>query len=153
MKLRELMKENPKCITPDCTLQEAAMLMDQVETGVLPVVEGKKNNPTLNAIGVLTDRDIVVRCISQGKDPSTTTVEEAFTPGTVACSEDDLDTDALQKMRSERVGRVLVKGKGNTLVGVVSMADILGRLPDTTWNMLTESASNTNQQSSKLAAV
>ncbi|NBO17685.1 MAG: CBS domain-containing protein [Proteobacteria bacterium] len=153
MKLRDLMKDNPKTVTVDCTLKEAAMLMDQVDTGVLPVVEGNKQNPSQNPIGVLTDRDMVVRCISQGRDPNTTTVEEAFTPGTVYCMEDETDKDAILKMRQEKVGRILVKGNGNTILGVVSMAGILRRLPESAWDFLEAAASNTNREASEKKAV
>ena len=128
MQLREFMKEKLKTVTGDITLKEAAAIMDAVETGVLPVMEGSRDNPSDNAIGVITDRDIVIRCVSLGKDPNTTTVADAFTPGTVACMEDETDGDALQKMRDERVGRVLVKGEGNALRGIVSLADIMARM-------------------------
>src|SRR5262245_21629263 len=69
-KVREVMTERPRCVTPETPISEAAQLMDSEDVGSLPVLEGEQ------LTGVVTDRDIVVRAIAQGKDPRGMPVRE-----------------------------------------------------------------------------
>lgn len=153
MKVSALMKADPRTVTEDCTLKEAAAIMQEVDTGVLPVVEGDKNNPGKKPIGVLTDRDIVVRCISNGKDPKTAKVSEAYTADTVFCDEDDTEKEAFEKMRKEGIGRILVKSQNDTLAGIISMGDILTNLPESVWECIGDDAANANQDRERKRAM
>ncbi|MBW8732904.1 MAG: CBS domain-containing protein [Asticcacaulis sp.] len=90
------------------------------------MVEGTRGSPSTTALGVLTDRDLVVRGMATGLDPATTTVEEVYTHETVYAYENDLARDALDVMRRRNVGRLLVADRGDALVGVVSFARIAG---------------------------
>lgn len=136
MQVRQLMKENPICITEDCSLKEAAQLMAQVDCGVLPICEGSKNNPSKKPIGVVTDRDIVVRCVAEGCDPETTTIRDAETQDTVTCEEECSARDAFEQMRAEKIGRLLVVDDAGRLTGIVTMADIIANSPAEIWNQL-----------------
>lgn len=138
MKISELMKTNPQCITADCTLAEAARMMRDINTGVLPVVEGSKNEKSNRPIGVLTDRDITIRATAEGKDPEQCRVEDAFTRDTVFCYSEDTISNAFEKMIANDVGRLLVKSRGEELCGIISMADILGNAPQQVISILQE---------------
>jgi len=73
MKISELMTRNPRTVRPDESLQAAAQAMDELNVGVLPVCDNGR------LVGLLTDRDIVVRATSAGQDPCTTAVETVMT--------------------------------------------------------------------------
>lgn len=133
MKIQELMKEHPRCITADASLKEAAQMMSQIDCGILPVVEARDGR---QPIGVITDRDIVTRCVSDGADPSQTRVQEAMTQDTVCCDLTCTAEDAFELMRREKVGRLLVTDEHGALCGIVSMADIIARVPREIWDQL-----------------
>lgn len=148
MQVRELMKEHPTCITPNATLKDAAQQMAQIECGILPVVEA--SNGGKRPIGVVTDRDIVVRCVTEGRDPETCTVRDAMTRNVITCDEDCKAKQAFETMRTEKVGRLLVTTKDGELCGILSMADIIARTPSEIWTQLP--GARTPQPRSKVAA-
>jgi CBS domain-containing protein len=140
MKVRDIMKTNPEVITQDCTLQETAQKMKTINTGVLPVVGGTKDSKNKDqVIGVITDRDIVIRSIAEGKEPDRITVKDTFSKDTIFASEDDSVTDAFNKMLQNNVGRLLVKNKNQALAGIISMADILEDATEEVCNFLQKS--------------
>jgi CBS domain-containing protein len=118
MKVNELMTPNPQTIRPDATLQEAARAMDELNVGVLPVCD----NGSL--VGLLTDRDIVVRATSAGQDPCTTTVATVMTIPPRSVRSDALLQDALQVMQQQQVRRLPVLDAEGMLVGIVSLGDL-----------------------------
>ena len=116
--VRDFMTLNPVCVSEKDSIREVARIMAREDTGVVPVVEGRK------IIGMITDRDIVVRLVAQGKDPSNARVHEAMTKGVRAIKEDSTVNDALQVMSGAQVKRVPVVNDNNEIVGIVSMGDI-----------------------------
>ena len=136
MKVREIMKTGLQTVTKDYTLQEAAAFMERVNTGVLPVVDGDRHHPGTRPIGIVTDRDIVVRCIADGRNPTMSRVSEAYTTDVITCDEDDSERQAFETMRRENVGRLLVRGQGGKMSGIVSMADIIDHAPQNVWDSL-----------------
>lgn len=126
MYIRELMKENPECVAKDCSVKDAAAKMATLACGVLPVVEG--SHPT-RPVGVITDRDIVLRCVTEGAAADRTRVGEVCTTSVVQCDEDCTAEEAFTKMRAQKVGRLLVTDDKGGLVGIVSMADLIARVP------------------------
>ncbi|WP_245001809.1 CBS domain-containing protein [Cupriavidus pinatubonensis] len=123
LRLRDVMTANPQYITPDCTLQEAAKLMDDLNVGTLPVcVDGQLR-------GMVTDRDITCRCIAVGKDPQTRIVD-AMSERPLWCRDDDTIDDALAKMAERQIRRVPVIDKDDRLVGIVSLGDIATKSGD-----------------------
>jgi CBS domain-containing protein len=138
MKVRDLMKSNPTVITQDCTLENAANTMREIDAGVLPVVEGDSSNQSKRAIGVLTDRDLVIRCVAKGQDPKTTQVTNAFSGETVFCKEDDSLKTAFDTMREYDIGRLLVQNQNGELCGIITMADLISRLPENAWDQISQ---------------
>ena len=117
-RIRDVMTSNPVCVSERDTIREVARIMAREDTGVVPVVDGKK------VIGMITDRDIVVRLVAEGKDPANAHVNEAMTKTVRAVKEDDTVNDALNVMSSSQVRRVPVVNDRNEIVGIVSMKDV-----------------------------
>ena len=119
MQVKEVMTRGAECVAPDATLQEAARKMKDLDVGPLP--DCGDNN---KLVGLLTDRDIVVRAVAEGKDPRTAKVREAMTEGVCYCFEDDDTEGAAQIMANHQVRRLPVLNRNKRLVGVVALADI-----------------------------
>jgi CBS domain-containing protein len=118
MLVTELMTQFAHTVESSMAMSEAAELMRDHNVGLLPVLEGER------LTGMLTDRDLVVRGLAEGKDPELTTIREIMTPR-VATVFDDEDVDqAIQVMRDNRVRRVAVISHDRRLLGVLSQADL-----------------------------
>ncbi|HKB78830.1 MAG TPA: CBS domain-containing protein [Thermoanaerobaculia bacterium] len=117
-KVRDVMTANPECVSEKDTVRDAARIMARQDTGVVPVLEGRK------IIGLITDRDIVVRLIAEGKDPASAHVDDAMSKNVRSVREDAAIDEVLQVMRNAQVRRVPVVNNSNELVGIVSMADV-----------------------------
>jgi CBS domain-containing protein len=116
--VRDAMTPGVDAVSPSQPLRDAAQLMKVGDFGSVPVVEGGR------VIGMLTDRDIVVRAVAQGLNPDTAQVGEIASTGPVTVTVDqDLD-EALALMARHRVRRLPVVDDGNKLVGVLSQADV-----------------------------
>jgi len=116
--VRDLMTANPECVSEKDSIRDVARIMKSQDTGVVPVVDGKK------IIGLVTDRDIVVRGIAEGKDVSELTVHEVMTKSVRTVREDQDLNDVLRTMGNAEVRRVPVVNQNDELVGIVSMSDI-----------------------------
>ena len=117
MKVRELMTKQPTTVEPDATLGEVATLMKQEDCGSLPVVQGGR------LVGIVTDRDIVVRGIAAGVDPKTQRVSKVMSSDPVTVGPDD-DVTAAEKKMSDRQIRRLPVVEGGKLVGIIVTAQI-----------------------------
>jgi CBS domain-containing protein len=115
--IRDVMTPNPRTFTPDQSLVEAARAMSEGDFGAV-VVAGDGG-----VRGILTDRDIVVRAVAEGKDPSATKVSEAFTTEPTTLSPDDSLDDAVHALRESNVRRLPVV-EGSEVVGIVSIGDL-----------------------------
>jgi CBS domain-containing protein len=115
--VRVVMTPNPRTVSPEQSVVEAARIMRDEDVGSLPVVEDDR------LVGVVTDRDIVVRVIAEGRDPSSTSVGQIESRDVVAVTPDqDLD-QALAEMARHQVRRLPVV-EGDRLVGGVAQADV-----------------------------
>ncbi|MDQ3451775.1 MAG: CBS domain-containing protein [Actinomycetota bacterium] len=120
---REIMTGGTECVQEDETLVDAARKMQQLDVGALPIC-GNDNRLK----GMLTDRDIVVKAIAEGRDPSSVTAAELATQSeVVTIGADDSIDEALATMKQHKVRRLPVID-GHDLVGVVSQADIAANL-------------------------
>ncbi len=120
MTVKDLMVKNPTVISPDATLQEAAEKMKSLDCGILPV--GTKTKVT----GIITDRDIVVRALSDNKDPMHEKVGDHMTGKALFCKETDSIKQAATLMKKHGVSRLLVKnGNGNSVTGILSFGRIM----------------------------
>ena len=124
MTCAELMTPSPTCCHPENTVIEAAELMQREDVGLVPVVNG--DNAKL--IGVLTDRDIVMKVVASGRDPRGTAVSEVMTTEPVACLAQESIEFVMELMASKQVRRIPIVDKDGAIVGIVSQADIATRL-------------------------
>lgn len=117
MRVSECMSRDVRVVTGKTTLREAALAMSEWDTGALPVADNE------NLAGMVTDRDIAIRGVAQGKGPDSQ-VWEVMTGEIHYCHEDDEVEDALAKMGELQVRRLPVLNKNHNLVGIVSLADL-----------------------------
>jgi CBS domain-containing protein len=116
--IREAMTSNPCSIDATQTVAYAARMMRDEDVGVAPIVEGDK------LVGVLTDRDIAIRVVAEGRDPQSTTVTEVASKDIVTIDpQQDLD-EALRLMAKHQVRRLPVVEEDGRLVGVLAQADV-----------------------------
>ena len=112
------MTANPECVSETGSLRDVARIMKDRDTGVVPVVNGRK------IVGLITDRDIVVRGLAEGKNMESATVSELMTKQVRTVRDDATVNDALELMNSAEVRRVAVVNSNDELVGIVSLGDI-----------------------------
>ena len=120
-RVRDVMTSNPATVTDKDTIRDVARIMAREDTGVVPVVEGKK------IIGLITDRDIVVRLVAEGKDLGNSRVNEAMSRKVRSVKEDTPVSEVLELMSNEQIRRVPVVNQNNELVGILSIGDIAAR--------------------------
>jgi CBS domain-containing protein len=116
-KVADVMTQRPRAVTPQTPLNEVAEVMETEDVGAVPVVEGDR------LVGIVTDRDIVVRAIAKGKDPRGMPASEVSSRELLTVSPDDDLSDALKVMAQYQVRRLAVT-EDERLVGVVSQADV-----------------------------
>jgi len=116
MNVRDVMTPNPQTVSPDDTLERAARIMRDQDTGAVPVVQDGR------PIGILTDRDIVVRAVADG-DTSTRVVREIVSGQLVSVSPDSSTDEATELMSAYQVRRLPVV-ENERLVGIVSLGDL-----------------------------
>src|SRR4051794_32946446 len=124
MKISKIMNRDAKLISPDDTLQHAAKLMKDCDCGVLPVAEGDR------LVGMITDRDIAVRCIAEGKGPDAK-VRDAMTQEVKYCFDDEEIAHVCANMSEIQVRRLPVVDRSKRLVGIVSLSDLARQSPST----------------------
>jgi CBS domain-containing protein len=124
MTCAEVMTPSPTACNPQHTAIDAAELMRREDCGLLPVVseDGKK------LIGVLTDRDIVLKVVSEGKDPRSTAVSEVMTTDLVTCLPQESVEMAMEQMATRQVRRIPIVERDGSLVGIVAQADVATRI-------------------------
>ena len=124
-RIREIMTSNPSTVEPDKTVVDAARIMKQEDAGVVPVTENGR------LTGMVTDRDIAIRVVAEGRDPQSTPVREVASKDLVTVDpQQDLD-EALRLMAQHQVRRLPVVEEDGRLVGVVAQADVARHGDDT----------------------
>ena len=119
-KVKDLMTPGPMVVKPDDNVAQAATLMKQEDCGSLPVVANGK------LVGIVTDRDIVIRAIAAGKDPRSTKISEVMTADPSTISPDASDDEAEKLMAKSQVRRLPVV-EGGKLVGIIVTAQLARR--------------------------
>ena len=117
MRCSEIMTRDVRTATREMTLRDVAVMMRDGDMGSVPVVEGGR------LVGIVTDRDIVVRCVAEGRDTSTP-VSEAMTTEIFSVKPDDFAFEAVRLMGDKQVRRVAVVSEDGQLAGIISMADV-----------------------------
>ncbi len=118
MKVSEIMTSSFEMIDSTRSLTDAAREMKSLNVGVLPVKEGTR------LIGIVTDRDIVIRALAEGRDPGSTQVKDIISSEVVYCFEDDSVEDAARLMEEHQIRRLIVCDHDRTPVGIVSLGDL-----------------------------
>lgn len=119
MRLDECMTKGVECIRPDATLQEAARKMRDLDVGTLPVCDDDAR-----PLGVVTDRDITVRAVANGENPTAAKVRGTMTQDVVYCYEDQAVDEAARLMEDRQIRRVLVLDRDQRLAGILSLGDL-----------------------------
>ena len=123
MRCSEIMTKNVRTATRKTSLREAAAIMRDGDLGAVPVVDEGK------LIGIVTDRDIVVRVIAEGKDADTA-ISEAMTTELFTVTPDDFVFEAIRLMGDKQVRRIPVVGPAGELAGIIAMADVALEMED-----------------------
>jgi CBS domain-containing protein len=117
MKVSQVMTSDVQTVNADQTAREAASFMLRAEAGSIPVLEGDK------VIGMITDRDIAVRGVAEGRGPETP-VRDLMSDGIICARDDENVADVAQRMSAEQVRRLPVLDADDRLCGIVSLGDL-----------------------------
>jgi CBS domain-containing protein len=125
MKISEIMSKDPRTVSPDTPVSEAARVMKEEDVGLVPVVERVGGAETRGRlVGVVTDRDIAIRTVAEGRTTDSP-VSEVMSGGVKTCGPNDSVEDAMLLMGHEQVRRIPIVDERGSLVGVVAQADIV----------------------------
>ena len=124
VKIREIMSKDVQIVSPDTLLYEVAKKMMQRDCGSVLVVKDDR------MVGIITDRDIALRCVAEAHHPAETTAEQVMTPETLYCRETDDAEAVAQNMTENKVRRLPVLDKDKRLVGIVSLGDLAVKSTD-----------------------
>lgn len=119
MKVKECMCNDVCCVKPETKIQEVARLMTQNHIGCIPVCD---NNNCI--CGIVTDRDVLLRCVACEKDTNQTPVSDIMTCNVCTCREDDDMTNAESKMGQNQIRRLPVCDNQNRVVGILTLGDL-----------------------------
>lgn len=130
-KCSEVMTMNPACCLPNDTVAKVAQMMKSRDIGPVPVIE---NEQTLRLIGIVTDRDLALKVVAEGRDAKTTTAAEVMTAKVVTCHPGDDLQKALDAMSEHQLRRIPVVDNDLRIIGIISQADVATRVnqPETT---------------------
>ena len=123
MKAQDIMSRNPSTVTPSTRVRQAAKLMKDEDVGIVPVVEEGGSGRRL--VGLLTDRDIAIRLVADGRDPDLVEVRELMSASPKTARADDDVAHVMDLMGREQVRRVPIVDDRGSLVGIVAQADIV----------------------------
>ncbi len=124
MKLKEVMTHDVETVEPDVNLKEVAQRMKALNVGVLPICENDR------LIGLITDRDITVRAIAEGRNPSTTKVSEIMSEELICGFEEQDIKEAASIMEEKQIRRMPVLDRNQHIVGIVSLGDLAVKTRD-----------------------
>ena len=117
MKVSQAMTRDVRVVSPDQMIRDVARTMAELDTGVMPVGENDR------LVGMITDRDIAIRGVAEGKSPDAP-VREVMTPEVRYCFEDEDVTDVARTMSEQQVRRLPVLNRDKRLVGIISLGDV-----------------------------
>ncbi|MGH7927858.1 MAG: CBS domain-containing protein [Candidatus Binatia bacterium] len=125
MQIREVMTQGAEIIRLDAPAIEAAAKMRELDVGSLPVCDGERLE------GLLTDRDIAIRLVAEGLDPSMTKVSEIMTAGATYCFDDQTVEEAANLMETRQIRRLPILNRDKHLIGMLSLGDLAVRTAGT----------------------
>lgn len=116
--IADIMTHQVESISQNENVQQAAQMMRDLDVGILPVTDGGK------LLGVITDRDICMRVVAEGKEPGITYVQQIMTKDVVTCSPETEIRKAIEMMTRNQIRRLMIVDQNRQLVGVVAQADV-----------------------------
>jgi CBS domain-containing protein len=125
MQVRELMTSKPACCTPVTSLEEVARMMLRCDCGEIPVVDSRES---MRPIGVITDRDITVRALAEGRNPLEMKASDCMTQPCVTVSENASIVDCIHLLEEHQIRRIPVVDARGRCCGIVSQADVARRI-------------------------
>ena len=140
MLVREIMTAQPVYGTPDTSLHVIAQMMVENDCGCIPIVE---NEQTQSPIGMITDRDIVIRTIAENRNPMDLQAEDIMTGGIITVAPDTNLEDCANLMESKQIRRIAVVDESGKLCGMVAQADIANNAPTHTTAEVVQEVSKT----------
>lgn len=126
-KCRDVMTEDLVFATPEDTVSVVAQLMKREDIGPVLIVDNKR---TKTLVGIVTDRDLAIKVVGEGRDPQNTRVEEVMTRKLVTCYADEDVENAMKSMAQYQLRRIPVVGENMKLVGIISQADVATRVDE-----------------------
>jgi CBS domain-containing protein len=121
MKAKDLMTPNPACCIPDTSLQQVAQMMAEHDCGRIPVVESQAS---LKPVGVVTDRDIVLRTVGQGKNALTLPAGDSMSSPVVTVTPEKSVKECCQMMEDNQIRRIVVVDETGGCCGIIAQADV-----------------------------
>ena len=123
MKAQDIMSKNPSTVTPSTRVRQAAQLMKEHDVGIVPGVE--EGGADRRLVGLLTDRDIAIRLVAEGRDADLVEVRELMSSSPKTARADDDVATVMDLMGREQIRRVPIVDERGSLVGIVAQADIV----------------------------
>lgn len=121
----EVMTSTPVCCLPNDDVVSAAKKMKRFDIGSIPIIETEKDK---KLVGILTDRDLALKIVAEGRDPKSIKIEEVMTINVMACRTDDNLQKALDIMADSQLRRIPVVDSDNRIIGIIAQADVATRL-------------------------
>jgi CBS domain-containing protein len=124
-KVREVMTQNVQCLGPHESVQQAARLMRELDVGSIPVC-----GEDLRPVGIVTDRDLALRCLADGGDPGAMQIADVMERSLVTVGPEQDADEAVAQMAENQLRRLPVVDRNGVLVGIVAQADLARLLPE-----------------------
>ena len=118
MQLKKIMTPEVERLPKDASIQAVAQKMKELDVGMIPVYDGDR------LVGMVTDRDIALRVVAEGRDVASTPAHTVMTPEVIYCFEDQTVEEAAQVMEKHQIRRLIVLNRDKRLVGIVSLGDL-----------------------------
>jgi CBS domain-containing protein len=123
-KVSEIMTKDPVCCTPQDSVTEAAQLMKREDIGSVPVIQDRRAK---KLVGIVTDRDLALKVLAEGRNPNNIRVEEIMTRNPLSCREDDDLEDCLDSMEKRQIRRMPIVDSQDRIIGIIAQADVATR--------------------------
>jgi len=124
-KCSDVMTKDPVCCTPDQSVVDVARLMQNKDIGPVPIIEDHNSK---KLVGIVTDRDLALKIVAEGRDQKSTLVSDVMTRQVVTCKADDDVEKAVDAMTEYQLRRIPVVDKNNKIVGIIAQADVATRV-------------------------
>ena len=143
LRVRDVMTSNPTCCEAKTNLRDVARMMKDCDCGLIPIVENEQNQ---KPVGTITDRDIAIRVVAEGKNPLEHTAADCMTTPCISCQDESSLEDCIQVMQENQIRRIVVVDQNGSCCGIVAQADIARKLNSKTTAEVVEQISEPNLQ-------